>query len=77
MSGLFGSYLQNERFNNGTVQQILKQVLMEHSHKYVLTIKLIQLQVLLINNLLPGRVLDQNCIKTGLHLENSAYFLYF
>ena len=29
MSGLFGSYLQNERFNNGTVRQILKQVLME------------------------------------------------
>ena len=26
MSGLFGSYLQNERLNNGTVQQILKQV---------------------------------------------------
>ena len=24
MSGLFGSYLQNERFNNGTVQQIIK-----------------------------------------------------
>ena len=63
MSGLFGSYLQNERFNNGTVQQILKQVLMEHCHKYVLTIYLIQLQVLLINNLLPGRVLDQNCVK--------------
>ena len=38
MSGLFGSYLQNERFNNGTVQQILKQVLMERCHKYVLTI---------------------------------------
>ena len=38
MSGLFGSYLKNERFNNGTVQQILKQVLMEHCHKYVLTI---------------------------------------
>ena len=77
MSGLFGSYLQNERFNNSTVQQILKQVFMEHCHKYVLTIYLIQLQVLLINNLLPGRVLDQNCVKTGLHLEKSAYFLYF
>ena len=38
MSGLFGSYLQNEHFNNDTVQQILKQVLMEHCHKYVLTI---------------------------------------
>ena len=38
MSGLFGSYLQNESFNNGTVQQILKQVLMEHCHKYDLTI---------------------------------------
>ena len=38
MSGLFGSYLQNERFNNGTVQQILKQVLMEPCHKHVLTI---------------------------------------
>ena len=37
MSGLFGSYLQNERFNNGTVQQIFKQVLMENCHKYVLT----------------------------------------
>ena len=77
MSGLFGSYLQNERFNNGTVQQILKQVLMERCHKYVLTIQLIQLQELLINKLLPGRVLDQNCVKTGLHLENSANFLNF
>ena len=38
MSGLFVSYLQNERFNNGTVQQILKQVLMGHCHKYVLPI---------------------------------------
>ena len=38
MSGLFGSYLQIERFNNGTVQQILKQVFMENCHKYVLTI---------------------------------------
>ena len=38
MSGLFVSYLQNERLNNGTVQQILKQVLMEHCHKYVLPI---------------------------------------
>ena len=38
MSGLFESYLQNERFNNGTVQQILRQVLMENCHKYVLTI---------------------------------------
>ena len=50
---------------------------MEHCHKYVLTIKLIQLQVLLINNLLPGRVLDQKCVKTGLHLEKSAYFSLF
>ena len=77
MSGLFGSYLQNERFNNGTVQQTLKQVLIEHCHKYVLTIKFFQLQELLINNLLPGKVLDQNCAKTGLHLENSTYFPYF
>ena len=38
MSGLFESYLQNKRFNNGTVQQILRQVLMENCHKYVLTI---------------------------------------
>ena len=38
MSGLFGSYLQNERFKNGLVQQILKKVLMENCHKYVLTI---------------------------------------
>ena len=38
MSGLFGSYLQHERFYNGIEQHILKQVLMEHCHKYVLTI---------------------------------------
>ena len=29
------------------------------------------------NNLLPGRVLGQNCLKTYSHLENSAYFPYF
>ena len=38
MSGLFVSYLQNERFKNGTVQQILKPVLMDYCHKYVLPI---------------------------------------
>ena len=25
----------------------------------------------------PGRVLGQNCLKTDLHLEKSAYFPYF